>query len=148
MAKTLADIAEKMRDVDFCMLTTHTHDGAIAARPMSTNRDVEYDGDSWFFTSEDADMVGEIERNPQVAITFQDKSGLFGTRPFFATIEAHATLIRDRSQFAAHWSSGLERYFPQGPETPGVVLIKARADIVHYWDGDEEGRIQLSGVTA
>src|SRR4051812_46479202 len=51
MTRTLSDISEKMRDIDFCMLATHASNGTIASRPMSNNREVDYDGDSWFFTS-------------------------------------------------------------------------------------------------
>jgi general stress protein 26 len=47
---TLSDIAEKMRDIDIAMLSTHTDGGIIASRPMSNNRDVEFDGDSYYFT--------------------------------------------------------------------------------------------------
>ena len=43
---SLSDISEKMRDIDFTMRSTRTEGGAIAARPMSNNREVEYDGDS------------------------------------------------------------------------------------------------------
>ena len=45
---TLRDISEKVRDIDFAMLLTRTESGEIAGRPMSNNRDVEYDGDSFF----------------------------------------------------------------------------------------------------
>jgi len=148
MTKTLADLSEKMRDIDFCMLTTHGPDGTIASRPMSNNREVDYDGDSWFFTCEDAHMVPEIERDPRVTLTFQGKSGLFGVRPFFAAAEGHAALVRDKAQFGAHWTSGLDRWFKQGVDTPGLVLIKVHADNVHYWDGEEEGSVQLATVTA
>ena len=48
---TLSDISEKMRDIDFAMFSTRTADGAIASRPMSNNRQVEYDGDNFFFTT-------------------------------------------------------------------------------------------------
>ena len=148
MTKTLADLSEKMRDIDFCMLTTHAPGGGIAARPMSNNREVDYDGDSWFFTCEGAHMVPEIEADPQVSLIFQGKSGLFGVRPFFATVEGRAELIRDKAQFEAHWTSGLDRWFKQGVDTPGLLLIKVRAAKAHYWDGEEEGTIQLAGVTA
>lgn len=43
---SLADISKKMRDIDVAMLSTHTDGGAIAGRPMSNNREVDYDGDS------------------------------------------------------------------------------------------------------
>jgi general stress protein 26 len=36
--KSLADLAEKMKDIDFTILSTKTRSGAIAARPMSNNR--------------------------------------------------------------------------------------------------------------
>lgn len=148
MTKTLAEISEKMRDIDFCMLTTHGPEGTIASRPMSNNREVDYDGDSWFFTCADAHMVGEIERDPQVALTFQGRSGLFGVRPFFTTVEGRAELIRDKEQFKAHWTSGLDRWFKDGVDTPGLTLIRVRAATLHCWDGEEEGTIQLAGVTA
>jgi general stress protein 26 len=57
---SLSDISEKMRDIDIAMLCTHTEGGAIAGRPMSNNREVDYDGDStilhgklrgWWLTS-------------------------------------------------------------------------------------------------
>lgn len=143
--KTLADIAEAMRDIDFSMLSTTAQNGAIAARPMSNNRDVEYDGDSWFFTDETTHTVADIERNPQVGLSYQGKSGLFGKPPLFVAVEGRAELIRDKAQFEAHWTKDLEYYW-DGPETPGLVLIKVHAERIHYWDGKEEGEIVLDGV--
>ena len=49
----LQEIAELLRDVDFVMLHTRTEGGKIAGRPMSNNRDVEYDGASYYFLMED-----------------------------------------------------------------------------------------------
>ena len=141
--RTLADIAGKMRDMGFCMLSTRTDGGAIASRPMSNNGEVDYDGDSWFFTCDDAHMVDEIAADPRVGLTFQGKAGMFGMRPFFLAIEGRAELIRDKGQFAAHWTSGLDRWFEQGIDTPGLVLIRVRGERAHYWDGGEEGELAL-----
>ena len=145
---TLADISEKMRDIDFCMLTTHGANGAIASRPMSNNREVDYDGDSYFFTFDSAQMVADIARDARVGLTLQGKAGLFGVRPFFVAVEGQAELIRDKSAFEAHWTSGLDRWFEQGDETPGLTLIKVHADRVHYWDGEEEGEVKLGQTVA
>lgn len=143
MTKTLADLAEKMKDIDFTMLSTHGPGGTIIARPMSNNRDVEYDGDSWFFTTEDTQMVKDIAREPQVGLSLQGKAGLLGMRPLFIAVEGRAEPIRDKGQFAAHWTSGLDKWFPQGVDTPGLVLLKVRATEVHYWDGEDEGKVQV-----
>jgi len=148
MSKTLAELAHKMREIDFCMLATRGPNGAIATRPMSNNQDVEYDGDSYYFTYENAHMVAEIQRDPQVGLAFQGSTGLLGLRPFFAAVEGHAELIRDKGQFKEHWSSDLDQWFRHGADTPGLVMIKVHADRIHYWDGEKEGEIKLAQATA
>jgi general stress protein 26 len=143
----LADIAEKMRDIDFTILSTRTEDGAIAGRPMSNNREVEFDGDAFFFACDHTRTVSDIARDPQVGMGFQGKSGALGMRPFFITVEGRAELIRDKGQFKEHWTSGLDRWFEQGVDTPGLVLIKVKAERLHYWNGMDEGEIDLGART-
>jgi general stress protein 26 len=143
MIKTLSDLAEAMRDIDFAMLNTRTTGGAIGARPMSNNRDVAFDGDSWFFSDETTRMVADIEADAQVGLSFQGKAGMLGLRPFFVAIEGRAELIRDRTQFEAHWTEDLERWWPDGAATPGLVLIRVHAERAHYWDGEDEGEVSL-----
>lgn len=140
--RTIADLAETMKDIDFTMLCTH-HDGAIAARPMSNNREVDWDGDSYFFTWADAMMVADIAADPRVTLSFQGKAGLLGMRPFFASVEGDADIVRDKAQFAAHWSKDLDRWFEQGIDTPNVVMIHVRATRAHYWDGEDEGEVAV-----
>ena len=45
--------------------------------------------------------------------------------------------------FADHWTKDLERWWPDGIETPGIVLIHVRGLCAHYWDGEDEGEIPL-----
>jgi general stress protein 26 len=141
--KSLAELAEKMKDIDFAVLSTRTRSGAIAARPMSNNRQVNYDGDSFFFTCDETGTVADISGDPQVGLAYQSKSGMFGMRPFFLTIEGRAELIRDKGRFAEHWTKDLDRWFEQGIDTPGLTLIKVAAERLHYWDGYDEGELEL-----
>jgi general stress protein 26 len=133
-----------MRDIDFAILSTRTEGGAIAGRPMSNNRDVDYDGDSWFFACGDARTVTDIERDPRVGLGYQGKSGALGFRPFFLTVEGRAELIRDKARFAEHWTKDLDRWFERGIDTPGLTLIKVSAERLHCWDGYEEAELELS----
>lgn len=148
MNRSLEDIAAKMKDIDFAMLSTRTQGGAIAARPMSTNRQVDYDGDSWFFTLERTRTVSDIAADPRVGLGFQGRSGLLGQRPFFLAVEGTAALIRDKAQFEAHWTKDLDLWFEDGIDTPGLVLIHVHAERAHYWDGMEEGEVLLSETAA
>ena len=143
----LSEISEKMRDIDFAVLSTRTEGGAVAGRPMSNNRQVEYDGDSYFFTLESTRTVGDIRRDPNVGLTYQAKSGMLGMKPFFITVEGQAELIRDKSEFEEHWTKDLDAWFKQGIDTPGLVLIKAVAQRLHYWDGSDSGEIKLKERT-
>src|SRR5689334_10877375 len=57
--KTLSEIAKDMAGIDIAILSTHTEGGQIANRPMSNNRDVTYDGTSYYFTYEQARVVSD-----------------------------------------------------------------------------------------
>ncbi|WP_380871811.1 pyridoxamine 5'-phosphate oxidase [Sphingomonas sp. DBB INV C78] len=147
MTMTLEDLSEKMRDIDFAMLSTHTEGGAISLRPMSNNREVDFDGDSWFFAHESTRMVNDIKCNPKIGLAYQGSSGLLGMRPFFLAIEGLAALIRDKATLAEHWTKGLERWWPDGIDTPGLVLIRVTAERLHYWNGEDEGELLLTPAT-
>lgn len=140
-SKSLQEIAVLMRDIDFTMLLTKSDDGALAGRPMSNNRDVEFNGDSHFFTMEDTRTVLDIRRDPLVAMSLQGTAGLFGKPPVFIAIEGTAEIIQEKLAFAAHWNKDLDRWFAQGVDTPGLSLVKVHASRLHWWDGEEEGDI-------
>lgn len=147
MSKTLADISKAMKDIDFCMLVTRAEDGSIAGRPMSNNREVAYEGTSRFFTCDDARMTGDIGRDPSVGLTYQGKAGLLGVvgKPgMFIHVEGQARIVTDKSKFAEHWTPGLDRWFEQGIDTPGLRLIEVAAKRIHYWDGEDNGEVRLT----
>lgn len=138
---TLKDLSEKMRGIDFTMLTTRTENGAMASRPMSNNGEVEYSGDSFFFSFDSARTIADIERDANVGMTLTGSKGLLGKPPIFIAVEGRGALIRDKAVFQEHWVADLERWFEQGVDTPGLILIKVHANRIHYWDGEDEGEI-------
>ena len=146
MAKTLAEISEALRGIDFCTLSTHTAGGAIGARPMSNNRDVDFDGDSWFFTYDDRQMVTDIGGDPNVGVTYQGSAGIkgiLGAPGAFFHVVGTATIVRDKAAFAEHWDKSLDRWFPEGVDTPGTVMIAVKAQRLHYWEGEEGGEVKV-----
>ena len=138
---TLHDLATKMAEIDFAMLSTRSLNGKIAARPMSNNRDVEYDGDSYFFTLEETLTVQEIKADATVALTFTSSANPDGAPPLFVAVEGRAELIREKPAMKDHWNEDIEKWFSKGFETPGIVLVKVRAERIHYWMGEEDGEI-------
>jgi len=51
-------------------------------------------------------------------------------------------------QFEQHWVKDLERWFPEGIDTIGLILIKVAARTIEYWDGEDNGRIEMTTVDA
>ena len=139
---TLEELSKKMAKLDFAMLTTHSGDGVTTARPMSNNGDVDYTGDSYFFSYGHSRKVSDIRNVPQVCLSYTGAAGMLGGPPLFVAVEGAAELIDDKAQFEAHWSKDLDRYFPEGIDTPDVVMIKVRADRIRYWDGGDEGELR------
>lgn len=138
----LAALSRKMAKLDFAMLATHAADGTMTARPMSNNGDVEYRGDSYFFAYRDSRKVTEIAARPQVVLSYTGAAGMLGSPPLFVAVEGRAVLVEDKAQFAAHWTKDLDRYFPDGIDTPGIVMIRVAAERIRYWDGGDEGEVR------
>lgn len=136
---TLKDISRKLAEIDLAMLVTHTQDGRISGRPMNNSRNQEYRGETYFLTSDRTRMVADIERNPNVAISYCGQE-----RPTISiTVQGDAELLRDKDKLKAYWSEDLARWFPRGLDTPDLILLRIRASRIHYWDGGKEGELTL-----
>jgi len=149
VTKTLADISDAMKDIDFCMLVSRAQDGSLGGRPMSNNREVAYEGTNWFFSTDDTRTVEDIGRDPSIGLTFSGKAGLkglVGAPGLFIHIEGEARLVRDKAAFEEHWTKDLDRWFEQGVDTPGLVLIEVPAKRIHYWDGEDEGEVKVAAA--
>lgn len=147
-AMTVEALSKELSKIDFCMFNTTDGSGGLNTRPMSNNGDVEYDGDSWFFSYEDTEKVAELQRNARVSLTFTAPPSPLGKPGIFIAVDGEASLIRDKAQFEEHWVKDLDRWFPHGIDTPGIVLIKVAARSVEYWDGEENARIDMSFTDA
>ncbi len=134
--RSLSELAQKMRNIDIAMLSTHTNTGEIASRPMSNNGEVEYDGTSYYFTFEEAHTVQEIAGNAKVALSFQ-------TKGFQVAVEGTASLVRDKAEMKDHWSPDLDKWFSDGIDTPNIVMIQVDASRIHFWEGEEDGEVQV-----
>ena len=125
---------EKLRkmitDIDLCMLTTVDENDELHSRPMSLNGDVDESGNLWFFTSSNSHKASEIERTPNVNVSFIDTD-----EQHYVSISGRAELVRDREKIKELWKPVLKAWFPHGPDQPDVALLKVKMTKAEYWDG-------------
>ena len=119
-------VAELIKGERFAFLTTITMDGRLTSRPM-TLQEVEFDGDLWFFAERDSNPVHHVTSSPQVNVGV----GSGGT---WVSLTGRAVVVDDPARKRELWNSGVEAWFPQGPDDDSVVLLKVEGDSAEYWD--------------
>lgn len=128
----LKNLREIVKAVDICMLTTVDERGDLHSRPMSNNREIEFDGDLWFFTYGSSHMADEIGRVPKVNASFADVDA-----QQYASLSGRAEVVRDRAKIEELWLPQLKAWFPDGVETPDIALLKVTVERAEYWDGSQ-----------
>ena len=131
-------IAEVMKDIDICMMTTTGENGGLKSRPMSNNREVEWDGDNWFFSKEDSSAIQDIERDPHTNLAFAMPKDIV-----FLSLAGNAEVVRDNAKKEELWQDELKMWFPDGPQDETLVLIKVSANEAHFWSKEGEGKLAL-----
>lgn len=133
----LSDVSKMMSKLDICMMASSAPDGTLTSRPMSNNGDVEYDGNSYFFTYEKSEVISELKKNGNINLSFTGKDELY------ISITGKAQLIIDKRVLKEHWLDELEQWFEDGIDTPGIILIHVKADRIKFWHKDKQGEVKL-----
>jgi general stress protein 26 len=119
-------VAELLKGERFGFLTTITMDGRLTSRPM-TLQQVEFDGDLWFFAERHSNPVRHIAASPEVNVGV-------GSGGSWVSLTGDAVVVEDVAKKRELWNSGVEAWFPQGPDDESVVLLKVKAESAEYWD--------------
>ena len=126
---SLEKLREIIKDIDFCMLTTIDGEGDPHSRPMSSNGDIDPDGDLWFFTQASSVKVSEVEQSPKVNVSFADPDN-----QRYVSVTGVAHLVRDRKKIDELWRPQFRMWFPEGKDDPEVALLKVSLEKGEYWD--------------
>jgi|SRR6185295_12894095 len=125
----LEKLREMIKDIDFCMLTTVDENGVFHSRPMSSNGEVDKNGDIWFFTNASSHKVAEVGKSPNVNASFADPD-----KHRYVSVSGTAELVRDREKIDKLWKPEFKLWFPEGKSDPEVALLRVRLKSAEYWD--------------
>ena len=142
MQDTRQEAIEKLEKliegIDFAMLTTIDGD-VLRSRPMST-QDFEFDGSLWFFTSSNTHKVDEIEKDNRVNVSYAAPDS-----NKYVSVSGTAEIIKDQAKIDEYWSEIHKAWFPEGKDSPDLVLLRVNVEQAEYWDSPSSTIVQIAG---
>lgn len=136
----IAEIAGKIKDMQFAMLTTANDDNVLSSRPLAS-REIDEEGCLWLFTSDEPAFVADLTGHPGVNVSYADPR-----RELYLSLSGRATLQRDPARAAALWEPQLRTWFPGGYDDPHLALLRVRIQSAEYWDAGTSKMCQLLAV--
>lgn len=121
----LKHIADLIEDISISMLTTVEADGSLASRPMYA-LEMDASGAIWFFTDSRSSKVEHLEA-ANLAFTDVDDST-------YVSLAGHGEIVTDRGHIERLWSPFARPWFPDGPDSPNLTLLKFVPHSANYWD--------------
>jgi len=129
-----------IKDIKMAMLTTVAPDGSLRSRPMAT-LSADFDGDLWFFTSDDSPKVDEIVDDQHVGLAYASSA-----KQEYVSVSGIAGIVRDPERARQLWTPAAKAWFPEGVDDPHLVLLRVRVTNIEYWDAPASKMVVLYGI--
>lgn len=137
-----AKLFDLIKDIKFCMFTTHKVQGHLHSRPMTTqNKAIDEDDTLWFFMSRSGDPVSEFQGDDQVNVSYADPG-----RDTYVSVSGIAHVVDDKAKVRELWTKGAQAWFKGGVDDPDLALVRVQIEHADYWDVKENKLVQLYKV--
>lgn len=140
MTEEQQELWERIESVRTAMMTTTEPDGSLRSRPMWTQGD-EFDGSLWFFTSDEAPKVDELDRNPQVCLNYGAPD-----KDLYLSVSGRAELVRDEAKAKELWNTFAQAWFPGGVDDPHLALLRVDVEQAQYWEDKKPKVLQFAEI--
>ena len=135
----LAIVAKLIEDIPIAMLTTIDADGALASRPMAA-LEMDDQGALWFYTDLRSAKLAHLRI---ASLSFTDIA-----HATYVSLSGRAEIDTDREHIERLWTSFAKPWFPDGPESTHLGLLKFVPDAADYWDGPGSRMVRAFGALA
>jgi general stress protein 26 len=130
-------LKELVTDFKVAMLTTVAEDGSLHSRPMIA-RPQAADGELWFFTHAHTHKAEDIERRPQVNVSYADPGA-----ERYVSVSGRALVLNDRQKMEELWNPDYATWFSQGLYDRDLQLLRVSVEAAAYWDARGSVMVQL-----
>jgi general stress protein 26 len=135
----LTHVGQLIDNIPVAMLTTLDDDGALASRPM-TPLEMDGQGALWFFTDVQS---SKIEQLRVLNLSFTDRD-----HGVYVSLSGHGEIDTNRAHIQRLWTVLAKPWFPDGPDSTNLALLKFLPDRADYWDGPSSKMVRAFGMIA
>ena len=113
--------------------------GAVVSRPMAP---LEMDGGGalWFFTDLRSSKIDHLS---SVNVSFIDPSG--GT---YVSVSGYGEIYTGQEHIARLWTPLAKPWFPDGPDSQHLALLKVIPVTAEYWDASHSRMVRMLAMAA
>ena len=135
----LIHVSKLIENIPIAMLTTLDDEGALASRPM-TLLEMDAQGALWFFTDVQSAKVDHLRA---VNLSFMDRG-----QGAYVSLSGHGELNTDRARIYSLWTVLAKPWFPDGPDSSNLALLKFTPHKADYWDVPSSKMVRAFGLVA
>ena len=121
------------------MLTTQDSEGHLVSRPMSVLA-MDAQGALWFFTDLRSTKVEQLR---SVNLAFADRG-----HASYVSLSGRGEIDTDRARIQQWWTPYAKPWFPDGPDSPSLALLKFVPASAEYWDAPGSRMVRLLAMVA
>ena len=133
-------LRKMIKDVKYALLTTAATDGSLHSRPLTT-LDWDFDGVAWFLVPRDSRLVSELTRSPDVNLAYASPE-----EDTFISLAGRAQVQQNPARARELWNRWAEMFFPDGPESPEVGVLRVEIRSAEYWTGPNDLIEKVTGA--
>lgn len=121
------------------MLTSIDGDGALISRPMSPLK-MDANGAVWLFTDV---RSAKVEQLRVINLTFNDPQ-----RAIYVSLSGHGEIYAEHGDAENLWTPFAKSWFPDGPDSSSLALLKFVPDAADYWDEAHRKMVRVLGIAS
>ncbi len=132
-------LGKLIEDMSVAMLTTLNDAGLLDSRPMSP-LEMDSEGAIWFFTELNTSKTANLST---ANLAFSDTSN--GT---YVSLSGRGEIHKNSEDIHRLWTVFAKPWFPDGPDSPNLALLKFIPNAAEYWDAPHSKTIRLFSIAA
>lgn len=132
-------LGELIEDFDIAMLTFMNENGLLISQPMGPI-EMDEEGVIWFFTDRTSEKVSHLAT---INLAFSgEPDGVY------VSLSGHGEIEVNPARQQALWSPYVKPWFPEGPDSPSLCLLKFVPHLAEYWDAPHSKVVRLFAMVA